>query len=184
MLWGIGSLRAMRCQYLEFRGIIFVVLIIAYSGLHYWVPLILGNCHSEVSKALVEGLGLWVSSLKVEYLEFTNNGATLFASPYSNYRNHSLLVFPRAVADRIASRVYSKIQISKTRFLQNCAVAKMLCFTVLSASLPCAIVSEMHVLKKARGARNTAQDSDFVFSIMMSQKTRKILTPNFAPSSS
>ena len=40
----------------------------------------------------------------------------------------------------------------------------MLCFTTLSASLPCAIVSEMHALKKARGARNTAQDSDFVSS--------------------
>ena len=80
---------------------------IAYSGLHYWVPLIFGNYHFEVSKALVEGLGLWVSSLKVEYLEVTNNGATLSASPYSKgYRNHSLLVFPRAVADRIAFRPY------------------------------------------------------------------------------
>ena len=123
---------------------------IAYSGLHCWVPLILGNYHFEISKALVEGLGLWVSSLKVEYLEVTNNVATPFASPYSkDYRNHALLVFPHAAADRIAFRLYLKIQISKTHFLQNCAVAKMLCFTILSASLPCAIVSEMHVLKKS-----------------------------------
>ena len=55
-----------------------------------------------------------------------------------------------------------KAQISKTRFWQNCSVAKMLCFAVLSASLPCAMLSEMHVLKKARGARNTVWDSDFV----------------------
>ena len=122
----------------------------------------------------------------MEYLEVANNGATLFASPYSrDYRNRSLLVFPCAIVDQIAFHLYQKIEISKTRFLQNCVVAQVSCFTVLSASLPCAIVSEMHVLKKARGARNTAQDSDFVSSHHdFAKKTRKILTPNFAPSSS
>ena len=49
-------------------------------------------------------------------------------------------------------------------FGQNYSVAKMLCFGVLSASLPCAVVSEMHALKKARGAHNTAWGSDFVSS--------------------
>ena len=65
----------------------------AYSGLHYWVPLILGNYHFEVSKALVEGLGLWVSSLQVEYLEVTNNEPTLFASPYRKKKETTLYLF-------------------------------------------------------------------------------------------
>ena len=70
--------------------------------------------------------------------------------------------FPRAIRTRSTSPILKKYRISKTRFRQNCSVAKMLCFAVLSASLPCAIVSKMHVLKNAHEARNTAWDSDFV----------------------
>ena len=56
----------------------------------------------------------------------------------------------------------TKNQISKARFGQNCSVAKMLRLAVLSVSLPCAMMSKMHVLKNAHGARNTAWDCDFV----------------------
>ena len=63
--------------------------------------------------------------------------------------------------DRKPCKLYYKKKISKTRFWQNCSVAKMLRFAVLSA-VPCAMMSKMHVLKNAHGARNTAWDSDFV----------------------
>ena len=56
----------------------------------------------------------------------------------------------------------TKNQISNMRFWQNCSVAKILRFAVLSASPPCAKMSKMHVLKNAHGARNTAWDNDFV----------------------
>ena len=64
--------------------------------------------------------------------------------------------------DRKPCKLYYKNQMSKTRFWQNCSVAKMVRFAILSASLPCAMMSKMHVLKNAHGARNTAWDSDFV----------------------
>ena len=46
-------------------------------------------------------------------------------------------------------------QISKTRIWQNCSVAKMLCFAVVSASLPCVIVPEMHAFKKKHAEPET-----------------------------
>ena len=64
--------------------------------------------------------------------------------------------------DRKPRKLYYKKRISKTRFWQNCSVARMLRFAVHSASLPCVMMSTMHALKNARGARNTAWDSDFV----------------------
>ena len=75
---------------------------------------------------------------------------------------HCLVGFPRAVRPKSTSPIPKKNQISKTRFWQNCSAAEVLCLAVLSPSLPCAIVSEMHVVKKTRGARNTAWNSDFV----------------------
>ena len=79
---------------------------------------------------------------------------------------------------------YNKNRFQKHVFWQNCSVAKMLRFAVLSASLPCTMMSKMHVLKNADGARNTARDSDFVSCHHdNAQNTRKIPTPNFAPSS-
>ena len=85
--------------------------------------------------------------------------------------------------DRKPCKLCYKNQISKTRFWQNCSVAKMLRFAVLSASLPCAMMSKMHVLKNAHGARNTAWDSDLMSCHHENAKKRKIPTPNFAPSS-
>ena len=93
--------------------------------------------------------------------------------------------FPRAVRPKSTSPIPKNIQISKTRFGQNCS-AKVLCFAVLSASLPCAIVSEMHVVKKHAEPETLSWNSDFMschHDIAKQKKKKKIPTPNFAPSS-
>ena len=54
--------------------------------------------------------------------------------------------------DRKAFRLHRKYSDFKNAFLAKllCCKSAVFCFAVLSASLPCATVSEMHVLKKTR----------------------------------
>ena len=66
---------------------------------------------------------------------------------YSGYERIVVTGFSSCNSTENHVNYITKNQISKARFWQNCSVAKMLRFAVLSASLPCAMMSKMHVLK-------------------------------------